>query len=142
MLWKISVFFIQLLIEIDDITEQITYQRLIEESHDFLNKITAKVPIVLFQYTINAHRNIHFTFISQELERLFSTMTIENFYDKPNSIFEIIHPLDKLKLFKKYHYNVKFLYLYSNDHLAEYLPLNHADHLQMKSLDLYIEHLT
>lgn len=93
---------IQLLIEIDDITEQITYQRLIEESHDFLNKITAKVPIVLFQYTINAHRNIHFTFISQELERLFSTMTIENFYDKPNSIFEIIHPLDKLKLFKKY----------------------------------------
>lgn len=93
---------IQLLIEIDDITEQITYQRLIVESHDFLNKITAKVPIVLFQFKITSNKNIHFSFISQELERIFSSMTIDNFYDKPSLIFEIIHPSDKLLLLKKY----------------------------------------
>lgn len=93
---------IQLLIEIDDITEQITYQRLIVESHDFLNKITAKVPIVLFQFKLSTHKNIHFSFISQELERLFSSLTIDNFYDKPATLFEIIHPKDKRILLKNY----------------------------------------
>ena len=85
---------IQLLIEIDDITDQVTFRNELQKGQEFLKKITDKVPIVLFQIKIDANGIFSFPFISNEIERFDIGMTTEKIYQFPGLLFKLIHPED------------------------------------------------
>lgn len=85
---------IQLLIEIENITEQINYERKLRQGQDFLRKITDSVPIILFQCKLDKLGKFSFPFISREIERLHLNVTYEDLRDKPDLIYKIIFPED------------------------------------------------
>lgn len=85
---------IHMLIEIDDITKQMNYERLLVQGQQFLKKITDTVPIVLFQCEINRKGDFSFPFISKEIERLGIGLDIDLFYNQVESIFNLIYKED------------------------------------------------
>lgn len=107
---------IQLLIEIEDITEQYSYERKLRKGQDFLKKITDTVPIILFQCKLDKQGKFSFPFISQEVERLQLNISLEDLRDKPDLIFESILTEDinnltsaiQLSLLKKSNWSTEF----------------------------------
>ena len=89
---------IQLLIEIEDVTAQVTFRNELQKGQEFLKKVTDKVPIVLFQIKIDANGAFSFPFISKEIERYDIGMTIEKIYQFPGLLFKLIHPDDLPKI--------------------------------------------
>jgi PAS domain S-box-containing protein len=89
---------IQLLIEIEDITEQVNYEKLLVQGREFLLKITEAVPIVLFQCRIDDFGQFEFMFLSQEIERFGIDLSAERIYKHPELIFRRIHPDDLLRV--------------------------------------------
>ena len=85
---------IQLLIEIEDITEQVNYEQKLVQGREFLKKITDTVPIVLFQCEIDDAGHFNFIFLSKEIERFGVDLTVERIYKRPELIFRLIHPDD------------------------------------------------
>jgi PAS domain S-box-containing protein len=85
---------VQLLIEIEDITEQVNYEQRLLQGREFLKKITDTVPIVLFQCEIDDAGQFNFMFLSKEIERFGVDLTAERIYKRPELIFRLIHPDD------------------------------------------------
>ncbi len=85
---------IQLLIEIEDITEQVNYEQKLVQGREFLKKITDTVPIVLFQCEIDDNGQFNFMFLSKEIERFGVDLSVERIYKRPELIFRLIHPED------------------------------------------------
>lgn len=85
---------IQLLIEIEDITEQVNYEQKLVQGREFLKKITDTVPIVLFQCEIDESGQFNFMFLSKEIERFGVDLTVDRIYKRPELIFRLIHPED------------------------------------------------
>lgn len=89
---------IQLLFELEDISEQVNQERLLWEKQDFLNKITNTVPIVLFQCQIDKNGIFTLPFISREAERLGIGYTLGQILKRPELILNMIHPDDLPKI--------------------------------------------
>lgn len=89
---------IQLLIEIDDISEQISHEQELHQKREFLKKITDTVPIILFQGRIEKNGRFSLPFISKEIERLETGLTMKSISKNPESIFVLIHPDDLPKI--------------------------------------------
>jgi PAS domain S-box-containing protein len=85
---------IQLLIEINDITEQAVYEGLLLEGQEFLKKITDTVPIALFQSKLDSTGLFSFQFISKEIERFGVGITVEEMYSRPKLFLKMVHPDD------------------------------------------------
>lgn len=85
---------IQLLFELEDITEQVNQERLLREKQNFLNKITNTVPIVLFQCQIEKNGIFTLPFISKEADRLGLGYTLNQISKRPELILNMIHPDD------------------------------------------------
>jgi len=89
---------IQLLIEIEDITEQSNYEKRLLEGQKFLKNITDTVPIILFQCIIDPQGQFNLPFISKEIERLDLGASIDKILKRPELIFGLVHPDDLGKI--------------------------------------------
>jgi diguanylate cyclase (GGDEF)-like protein/PAS domain S-box-containing protein len=71
----------------------------IEAELDFIEKITARVPVLLFQFRLRADGTWHFPFLSRAVEQIFDEPLTEVLADK-SFAFEHVHQDDKDKVWQ------------------------------------------
>lgn len=81
-----------------DVTEKKLSQLKLEESYDLLEKLTSKVPIVIFQFKISLDGKMSFPFVSHEIKKLNPNLNIELLKQDASSAFATVHPEDLEKL--------------------------------------------
>ena len=79
--------------EFTDVTGQQDSAQVLKDKLDFIEKLTSRVPVMLFQFRMREDGSAHFPYVSKGFRQVFSLLT-EDVVEDASRAFAVVHPDD------------------------------------------------
>ena len=83
-----------------DVTDNVLAEQKLQQNHAFLLKVTEKVPVGIYKFTMTPGGEMSISFISEWVERIFPGNTAGALMNNPFLAFKAIHPSDSGEFYK------------------------------------------